>query len=419
MEEKYFDEIDRALEIINTPRGDFEEARNILQNIIDEVTPIIDPGVKIISVNNIIEYYMFNNRFNKSEKYTILDFPLHKLYHYIALSYVNEKDYNEAINYFKKAISISPYDINSYFELVDTYKIENEFEKMYRTLFELQKYVYTPEDLASFYIELGDYFIYKKNYDFANILYSYSTYFNENNYVEKALTKIALDLKRQLILNTKEECIQYLTRYKFPVNARKENIDLIYELYNRTKEHPEDYELRRNLKEILYSITKDEIFEDRLTIKNNQLGFTFKIPEKWKALDRTQFNKVSTGAYTLYVIEITRNVVLNLDIVKSVNQPNLIEEYKIFRDYVVKQGFNVVLESEIDATNIKYIQMITQKRLLNEYITLIHCIFIIKGQVLDFTMPTNRNYNDKNINTLYSDENVIRLNKIINSIEFF
>ena len=121
----------------------------------------------------------------------------------------------------------------------------------------------------------------------------------------------------------------------------------------------------------------------------------------------------------MYVIEITRNVVLNLDIVKSVNQPNLIEEYKIFRDYVVKQGFNVVLESEIDATNIKYIQMITQKRLLNEYITLIHCIFIIKGQVLDFTMPTNRNYNDKNINTLYSDENVIRLNKIINSIEFF
>ena len=181
----------------------------------------------------------------------------------------------------------------------------------------------------------------------------------------------------------------------------------------------EDYELRRNLKEILYRITKDEIFEDRLTIKNNQLGFTFKIPEKWKALDRTQFNKVSTGAYTLYVIEITRNVVLNLDIVKSVNQPNLIEEYKIFRDYVVKQGFNVVLESEIDATNIKYIQMITQKRLLNEYITLIHCIFIIKGQVLDFTMPTNRSYNDKNINTLYSDENVIRLNKIINSIEFF
>ena len=78
MEEKYFDEIDRALEIINTPRGDFEEARNILQNIIDEVTPIIDPGVKLISVNNIIEYYMFNNRFNKSLKYTILDFTMHK-----------------------------------------------------------------------------------------------------------------------------------------------------------------------------------------------------------------------------------------------------------------------------------------------------------------------------------------------------
>ena len=34
MEEKYFDEIDRALEIINTPRGDFEEARNILDMLV-------------------------------------------------------------------------------------------------------------------------------------------------------------------------------------------------------------------------------------------------------------------------------------------------------------------------------------------------------------------------------------------------
>lgn len=414
----YYDELNKAVEMLKEPRKEFEDVRNILNNIIENVTPIIDANEKIISVNNIIEYYIFNNRFNLEKKYTVIDFPLHKAYYYIALSYINEHDNETAIKYLKKAIVFNPYDALSYFELADIYKTDKEYKKMYLTLFEGQRYFYRPEDMASFYIELGDYFFFTKNYEFANILYSYSTIFEHNGYSEKALTKIGLTLKRQLIFNKKEECIDYLTKYKFPINAKKENIDQVYELYNKTKEHPEDYLLRRELKEILYRITKNEIFEDRLTLRNQQLKFTFKIPEKWKVLDRNQFNKSSTGAYTLYVIEINKNSTINLDIVKSVSQPNLLEEYKLFRNFITNQGFNIVLENEIAAKNIKYIQMLSQRKLLNEYVTIIHCLFIINNQLLDLTVSTLNAYSDENKEQAYKDENVIRLNKIINSIEF-
>jgi hypothetical protein len=49
---------------------------------------------------------------------------------------------------------------------------------------------------------------------------------------------------------------------------------------------------------------------------------------------------------------------------------------------------------------------------------MIHCVFIINGKLIDVTCPTNGNYTDKNINEIYNDLNVVRINKLISSIEF-
>ena len=39
------------------------------------------------------------------------------------------------------------------------------------------------------------------------------------------------------------------------------------------------------------------------------------------------------------------------------------------------------------------------------------------GKLIDITCPTSGNYNDNNINEIYKDLNVIRINKLISSIE--
>ena len=61
--------------------------------------------------------------------------------------------------------------------------------------------------------------------------------------------------------------------------------------------------------------------------------------------------------------------------------------------------------------------MISQSKLLNEFLTMIHAVFTINGKLIDITCPTSGNYNDSNIKEIYSDLNVIRINKLISSIE--
>ena len=124
-----------------------------------------------------------------------------------------------------------------------------------------------------------------------------------------------------------------------------------------------------------------------------------------------------TCTYTLYVIEAEKNNIMNVDILKDVSS-DLLSEYTQFRDFVIKKGFFIASEGEIKVKNLKYIQMISQSKLLNEFLTMIHCVFIINGKLIDVTCPTHGNYTDKNINEIYNDLNVIRINKLISSIEF-
>lgn len=414
--ESLFDEV---LTIINTPRGDFEKARNMLIEALEMENPIIEPNKSNISFSfiNIVDRTLFEKRFNTKGQYNIVEYPLTKIYYLIARTYIAERDNEEAIKYLKKSIKSNPFNILSYLELSDIYKFEHEYDSMLKTLFELVKYAYTAMDMAQFYFELGEYYFLKKEYNIANVLYSYSSYFKESSSIETALTKIGMIQKRTLFLNPKKDCINYLNQMKIPTGAHPENVRCLYEMYEELKEYPSEYKLRETIKKTLYELTFEEMFEERMTIKNQLFRFSFMIPEKWKILDKTQFNKTSTGSYTLYVIEAEKNNIMNIDILKDVSS-NLINEYTQFRDFVIKKGFFIASEGEINTKNIKYIQMISQSRLLNEFLTMIHCVFIINGKLIDITCPTNGNYTDKNIDEIYNDLNVVRINKLISSIEF-
>ena len=143
---------------------------------------------------------------------------------------------------------------------------------------------------------------------------------------------------------------------------------LVMPMYEELKEYPSEYKLRETLKTTLYELTFEEMFEERMTIKNQLFRFSFMIPESWKILDKTQFNKASTGSYTLYVIEAEKNNIMNVDILKDVSS-DLLSEYTQFRDFIIKKGFFIASEGEIKVKNLKYIQMISQSKLLNEFLT--------------------------------------------------
>ncbi|MEG0408235.1 MAG: hypothetical protein RR623_05110, partial [Bacilli bacterium] len=84
--------LDEAIKEIDSKVGDYEEARNKLIILLEQINPIIDPKTTIFSFDNIIDYTLFNNRFNSDKKYIISEYPLFKFYYYIALTYLQEKE---------------------------------------------------------------------------------------------------------------------------------------------------------------------------------------------------------------------------------------------------------------------------------------------------------------------------------------
>ena len=194
----YEDLFDEVVSILNTPRGDYESARNKLLNALEIENPIIEPNSlnTAFSFTNIVERTLFEKRFNQEGKYNVVEYPLTTIYYFIARTYIAERDNEEAVKYLKKSIKSNPYNTLSYLELSDIYKFENEYNNMIKTLTELVKYAYSASDMANFYFELGEYYFIKKEYNMANILYSYSSYFRESSSVETALTKIAMIQKR-------------------------------------------------------------------------------------------------------------------------------------------------------------------------------------------------------------------------------
>ncbi|MEG1145845.1 MAG: hypothetical protein RSE21_00265 [Bacilli bacterium] len=409
--------LDEAIKEIDSKVGDYEEARNKLIILLEQINPIIDPKTTIFSFDNIIDYTLFNNRFNSDKKYIISEYPLFKFYYYIALTYLQEKDNEETKNYLKKAIKSNPFDTVSYIQLADTYKTENELNSMLKTIIEMYKYIYTATDMKDFYITLGDYYFLTKNFELANVLYSYGDVFLKTDYVEKMLTIIGMELKRPLIFNTKNDCIKVLEDSKIKTTPPLENIIELKKMYEISKTIPEDYKFRSNLKKIIYELTFDEAYEDTMTIKNTQLEFTFRIPASWNQINRTDYNKSTTGDYTLYVIEAEKNNVINMNILKNHDRKDLIEEYKLYKDYTLSKDYIIEYEQGIRTKNLDYILMIISKKLLNEMITIIHTMFIIKDKVIDITIPTKGNYNNENIKELQNDLNLQRITKIIESIE--
>ena len=61
-----FDEVES---ILNTPRGDFEGARQKLLDALDFENPILEPGKKQVgfSFGNIVEETLFYKRFNQNQ----------------------------------------------------------------------------------------------------------------------------------------------------------------------------------------------------------------------------------------------------------------------------------------------------------------------------------------------------------------
>lgn len=235
--------------------GQYEEGTKYLKQYLKEVEQMKKTTEEDwYTFNNCVELVLFTKE-NEAEAKNIVDinYESSNAYLYLAMADFENKDYEEAIKKLNKALKWNPNNINVLFERAETYKNKGDLKKYYNLTLDLYDKIYTINDLAHYYRNLGYYFIETENWDLAKALYLYSVRF-ENNDVALTELKYIISKSKDNSLPAKDDLQEILKEERIPTFIAKETIKIVNELYNQiVKEDKENSNVGRLLKELTSS----------------------------------------------------------------------------------------------------------------------------------------------------------------------
>ena len=145
----------------------------------------------------------------------------------------NAKNYEDTIKQLNKGLKYNPVDINILFEKAEAYKNMKDYKKFYDNTINLYNNIYSKNDLAHFYRNLGYYYIEKKNWDLAKAVYLYSLRFDNNPVVNQELEYIIN--KSDDSLPSKNRLENILSKNNIPLFINEDVIDIIIDLSKQIK----------------------------------------------------------------------------------------------------------------------------------------------------------------------------------------
>ena len=393
---------------------DTTEARRLIEDLIYKVSSRYDLTKDIHSFENPIENILYLSQVDNNVL-NILEIPVHYIYFFLGLTYLDDGIYDDALVNFEKCIKVNPFFSRAIFKTAECYLNANDLDKMYNILLDNHKYIYQASDLADFYSRLGDYYYNIKNYSFANYLYSYSEHYKSTGYNQRQLSNIARFEGRIVKTDAVATIIPALKEKNIPTSISEQMLQYLLKIYQLPVTDSSKIYIKSLTKNILYDLTKSEVFAPTSYLRNDAVGFIFQIPENWEVISRVNYNKSSTNENTLFVIKPLSRVTININKICKVDNKLLKEKYIEIRDNYIKSGCFVVMENLMKSGNVRYIQAYFQKRILNDSVIDVHNYVIINNYLLDFTIPINNTNLIKE--ELYNDKNVIRINNLISTLQ--
>lgn len=394
---------------------DTTEAIRLIDNLIVKINKEYDLTKEIHSFENPIERILYITEVNSSKDANIADIPVHYIYYFLGLAYLDDGIYEDALANFLKSISINPFFAKGIFKISECYRRTNELDKMYDFIINNHKYIYQAEDLSDFYSQLGDYYYDVKNYGFANTLYSYSEYYKSTGYNQKQLSNISRFEGRIVKIDAIEQIIPYLKEKQIPISISERLLQRLLKMYQVPADNSDKITIKTMVKKILFDITKNEVFAPSSYLRNDEIGFIFQIPETWEVLSRVNYNKNSTSKDTLFVIKPLSRVTININKIDEIKSNDLKKRYLEIKDKYIKEGYFIKLESLMKSGKTTYIQAFVEKKILNDSVIDVHNYVIINDNLIDFEIPVNNISFDKE--KLLSDKNVIRINNLLGTLQ--
>ena len=205
--------------------------------------------------DKVSEYHFFTNPLEelifrkyigakKEVRYIPDNQPLLDLYYVYGFLLLEDKQYEKAEEYLKKAIRINPVSARIILELTEIYKVHTyTFNEYVIRTSDALKYAYYPQDIARCYRNLGYYYVEENQLETALALYLYSMEYEASPFACAEIKFIQSKAEKlELTLN---ECIEIIKGKNIQIGANPFILDGLNELI-------EEYEKNELYNQLLY-----------------------------------------------------------------------------------------------------------------------------------------------------------------------
>lgn len=410
----YQDKITKIDEKIKNKEFDSAE-QDLLQIINDEQIKCIEDDRYIhYSFYNYIETLIYWRKYRPIKK--ILQPENNIADAYFLLGFINfeTKNYGKAIQYLDKAIEWNPVSPRIRFEKADNFRNMGEIERYRVEVEKTYPYIYESSFMAKYYRELGWYYSEKRIFDLANALYTQSVSFFDTDIAKNELMYIAQQENREPRFSTKEEINKLFKEYNIPLGISYEITQIIYEdSQNLLKEN--NIQLANYLYRTLYDITLDKRFMLYTTLKDEEFGVSIKVPETWKYLEKTAYEKYNISKNTIFLFLISNNQNVSVTCDGKCTKEQLKDAYLLNIDNIKKQGMEIVAEYSVEGEkNIKQVFVDVKNgekvsRIFQNYLVVNNYLFNISWEV-----PSNIKIEElyNNVGNSFAMDAVWSLNKL-------
>ncbi len=210
-----------------------------------------------ISLNHIMEYYIYATYYKPDEQVIAVDKPYGRYFREYGDLCMSKERYKAAEAAYKDAISWNPVDLDSILALGECYKHLNMLERYLIVTKEAYRYCCTRATMARYYRNMGFYYLSKYEPEVARCCYVYSNIYyhtdnadNELKYLEEALK----DKTPELTIPQMQDVFR---EKGIEPGPDPDTIGIVYRVGELMMEDKE-YGLAKDCFSIVYDITREE-----------------------------------------------------------------------------------------------------------------------------------------------------------------
>lgn len=222
-----------------------------------------------LSLRHISEVYLYEY-YNNPDEYEISDIDLARPHLDKGSEFLTQQKNNEALQEFLAANMENPVSFEAISGIIICCKRLGDIEGAYKYTNEMYDICCTRAELATYYRNMGWYYLEKYKPDLSASLYRYSTYFVESEAAEQEIKYLETALNKSMGQESSDKIIEILEQNGIPVGPSNITLALLIKA-GEEAESSGNYVQANDCYMMVYDLTQDEEIGNRIKIINERM----------------------------------------------------------------------------------------------------------------------------------------------------